>query len=139
MIRTLSRRLMNVSCSSLVMSVGCFIVATIWGAIRAVAGLFTQPTAFAVCVACIFLSLFVMAIAWALGHWADELDRTQARRTPSQTIPFAPMEKPAGFNRAVLHHFHEGPELRIRDEEFTKGFAARAQVPPPKAKRDPTV
>jgi len=116
------------------MSLAAFMIATIWGAVRAVAGIFTQPTAFAVCVACIFLSVMMMGVAWALGHWADEADRARARRTPSQTIPFAPIEKPEGFNRDVLHWFHKGPELRIRDEEFSKGFAARAQVPPPKAK-----
>lgn len=35
-------------------------------------------------------------------------------------------EKPEGWNDAVLHHFHEGPELREPTPEFRGAFFERA-------------
>lgn len=42
------------------------------------------------------------------------------------------IEKPEGWNDAVLHHFHEGPELRDPSPEYFDAFHDRAKSEPVK-------
>lgn len=79
------------------------------------------------------LILFACILMLIAAHCADQMIEErefEARRAkPRPKIELQPMEKPAGYNRAVLRWFDKGPELRVRDADFHKGFNARAKVP----------
>ena len=81
------------------------------------------------------LALIIGALSFFVGRWQREVAFRLAGRRKSKTIPLEPMEKEPGWNKAVLHWFHNGPENRPQSDEFDNAFEARSQVPP-KSKSD---
>lgn len=85
---------------------------------------------------CAALTFFAAIIALIVGYCIDdqlddwEFERRRALRHPK--IPLDPRAKEPGYNDAVIGWFHNGPELREPGEDFAKGFASRAIVPPPR-------
>jgi hypothetical protein len=112
-----------------------YVVAGFWLTIRSVAGVLSQPTVLAFAALGIIFGIFLIVIGHFLDVWSK--NRIEARSRFKPLIPLEPREKEAGYNEAVIHWFHNGPELRERNDDYRAGFAARAKVPPPKRRKDP--
>ncbi len=78
-----------------------------------------------------FTGIAACLIGLCLDRLAQELRDERARWMKHPLLTFDPHEKEPGYNRAVLGWFHEGPELRQPNDDFSRAFAARALVPPP--------
>lgn len=90
------------------------------------------PTLFLIGAMMLIMSMSLLIGGFCLDQQLEELTFERRRRVPAAKIALQPREKPDGYNDAVIGWFHHGPELRQRDEEFHRGFAIRAAVPPPR-------
>lgn len=89
----------------------------------------TAPAIFIWSALILFACILMLIIAHCIDQHIEEQAYEARRSKPRPKIELQPMEKPAGYNRAVLHWFDKGPELRERDADFHKAFSARAKVP----------
>lgn len=78
-------------------------------------------------------SIFLGIFSSGLASFAEKRAASSAR--PKPMIRIQPMDKAPGWNEAVLRWFLKGPEKRVMTDDFKQGFAARAQVPPPKRRK----
>tara|TARA_R110000824_G_scaffold401790_1_gene616470 strand:- start:51794 stop:52240 length:447 start_codon:yes stop_codon:yes gene_type:complete len=82
----------------------------------------------ALCVLTFILGLIIGAVAYFVGHGAREWTFAAKKRSRSATIPYEPMEKDPGYNKAVLFWFFNGPELRKPSVDFEDAFNARSEA-----------
>ena len=61
----------------------------------------------------------LVILSWAIGFRNKPRDHYLYER-------YGIEEKPEGWNKAVLGHFHAGPELRDKTPEFRGAFYERA-------------
>ena len=90
------------------------------------------PTLFLIGAMMLILSMSLLIGGFCLDQQLEELTFERRRRVPTAKIAIDPRDKPDGYNDAVIGWFHNGPELREPGEDFAKGFASRAIVPPPR-------
>ena len=131
LVRSLSSSLIRIACAIGLFSLIAYVIAAVYYVARFLAGIETpDPVFLSIAIIIFILALALGGIAWFLRAWHCVVEE----KKPKPTIPLQPMDKPPGFNKEVLKWFHHGPEGRVVDDEFKAGFAARSQVPPPKAK-----
>lgn len=92
------------------------------------------PTLFLLGAMLLILSMGMLIGGFCLDHQLEEWAFEQRRRAPTPKIALDPRDKPDGYNDAVIGWFHKGPELRVKDDDFLRGFAIRSAVPPPRKK-----
>lgn len=79
------------------------------------------------CILTAILGVIVGALGYFVGLAAREWTFYAKRHTKGARIPLEPMDKEPGWNEAVLHWFHNGPELREPNDDYRAAFDERAQ------------
>ena len=114
-----SNTLWKIAGAVFVLSFVLFFVSACFGVAYSVAGIVDEGAADSVAAG--VLGMLAAAIIAALA-WL----RQYREQHPRPLIRLRPMEKPPGWNEAVLRWFHRGPELRD-SEDFRSAFRERAR------------
>jgi hypothetical protein len=101
-------------------SFGWFFMSACVGVARSTAGMVSRDAANTVAwgVLGMLAAAAIASLAWL---------RQYREQHPRPLIRLKPMEKPPGWNRAVLHWFLNGPELRRPTDEYRAAFRERAR------------